>query len=254
MELQLLLHTQTGDCMQREELEAIFDRQAASYDQQFIKLAPIRDGLHLVVGAVFTDLPADARVLCVGAGTGAEIIYLARRFPGYRFTAVEPSTSMLEMCRRRAQEEGIAARCAFHKGYVDSLPPSEPFDAATSFLVSQFILEAEGRSDFFRGIAERLRPGGYLASADLASDIESEAYQSLLEVWLRMMTDGDVPLEMVERIRGMYGRDVAVLSPERVGAIIASGGFQTPIPFFQAGLIHGWYSTRLPNLETKRTS
>jgi tRNA (cmo5U34)-methyltransferase len=91
-------------------------------------------------------------------GTGAEIVYLAQRFPQWRFTAVEPSAPMLEVCRLRAEEHGIASRCVFHEGYLDSLPPSEAFDAATSLLVSQFILEREARSDFFRTIAERLRP------------------------------------------------------------------------------------------------
>lgn len=233
--------------MQREELEAIFDQQAESYDQQWSKLAPIRDGLNLLVGAVFSDLPADARVLCVGAGTGSEIIHLAQRFPAHRFTAVEPSAPMLEVCRRRAEEHGIASRCVFHNGYLDSLAPSAPFDAATSLLVSQFILEPEVRSDFFRAIAGRLRPGGYLASADLASDMDSTAYQSLLDVWVRMMSAGDVPPDMVERFRTMYGRDVAILPPGRVSAIMASGGFDAPVQCFQAGLIHAWYATRMPN-------
>jgi tRNA (cmo5U34)-methyltransferase len=231
--------------MQRQEVETIFDQQAPSYDQQWAKMAAIRDGLNLLVGAVFADLPADAQVLCVGAGTGVEILYLAQRFPGHRFTAVEPSAPMLEVCRRRMQEHDIASRCTFHNGYVESLPPSEPFDAATSFLVSQFILDTGARSEFFRAIAKRLRPGSYLASADLAADIDSSAYQSLLEVWLRMMRAGDVAPEMMERVRAAYGRDVAVLPPERIGAIIASGGFKTPIPFFQGGLIHAWYTTRL---------
>ena len=230
--------------MQREELQANFDQQAASYDRQWTRLAPVRDGLHLLVSAVFSDLPDDARILCVGAGTGAEITYLANKFPQWRFTAVEPSAPMLEVCRRRAKEHGIATRCVFHEGYLDSFPPSKPFDAATSLLVSQFILEPEARSDFFRSIAERLRPGGYLASADLASDTGSATYQSLLDVWLRMMKAADVAPEMVERLRVAYGRDVAVLPPEKVCAIIASGGFEPPIQFFQGGLIHAWYSKR----------
>lgn len=230
--------------MQREEIKAIFDQQAASYDQQWAKTAPIRDGLNLLIGAVFSVLPGDARILCVGAGTGAEIIYLAQKFPQWTFTAVEPSAPMLEVCRRRAEEHGIARRCLFHEGYLESLPASEAFDAATCLLVSQFILDREARSDFFRAIAQRLRPGGVLASADLASDVNSTAYQSLLEVWLRMMKSADISPEDVERMRAAYARDVAVLPAEDVGAIIASGGFETPIQFFQAGLIHAWYSKR----------
>ena len=231
--------------MQPQEIQAIFDQQAATYDQQWARLAPVREALNLLTASVLSDLPDNARILCVGAGTGAEILYLAQRFPKWHFTAVDPSAPMLSVCRRRAEEAGIAARCEFYCGYLDSLPATESFDAATSILVSQFIVEKKARVDFFHAIAERLRPGGQLVSADLASDINSDAYQSLLEVWLRMMTAAEVTEEMRERMRTTYGRDVAVLPPKDVASIITMGGFKDPVLFHQAGLIHAWYSSRI---------
>jgi tRNA (cmo5U34)-methyltransferase len=227
------------------EPQVAFDHaHAAAYDQRFAKLAAIRDALHLLISAVFADLPADARILCVGAGTGHELLYLAQKFPGWQFAVVEPSEPMLEVCRRKADERGITARCVFHCGYLDSLPPSAAFDAATSLLVSQFILAPESRTEFFRGIASRLRPGGYLASADLASDTSSAAYQSLLDVWIRLMRETGSAPEQLERLRVTYGRDVAVLPVEQISSIIASGGFGTPVLFLQTGLIHAWYAQR----------
>lgn len=223
---------------------------AAAYDQRFAKLAPLRDALHLLIGAVLADLPAAARILCVGAGTGHELIYLAQKFPSWRFTAVEPSAPMLEICRRKAGEHGIAPRCVFHEGYLDSLPPSEPFDAATSLLVSQFVLDPGARAGFFRAIAERLLPGGYLASADLASDTASATYRSLLEVWLRLMRETGSPPEQLERLRETYGRDVALLPLEQVSSLLASAGFETPVLFLQTGLIHAWYAQRAPTVGT----
>lgn len=232
--------------MEREELQAVFDQKCASgYDQQWSKLAPLRDALHLLIGAVLSDLRADARILCVGVGTGPELIYLAGRFPGWRFVAVEPSAPMLEVCRRKAEACGIAARCEFHEGYLESLPAGEAFDAATALLVSQFILDREARSGFFRGIAERLRPGGFLVNADLSSDASPAAHQSLLDVWFRVMRAGDVTPEGVAKMRAVYARDVAVLPPEEVGRIIAAGGFETPIPFLPTGLIRAWSARRL---------
>ena len=235
--------------MQRQEPPIAFGHEhAAAYDARFAKLAAMRDALHLLTSAVLADLPAESRILCVGAGTGAELIYFAQKFPQWRFAVVEPSGPMLEVCRRKAEERGITPRCVFHEGYLDSLPPSAAFDAATSLLVSQFILAPEARAGFFRAIAERLQPGGYLVSADLASDTTSATYQSLLEVWIRLMRETGSPPEQLEKMRVTYGRDVAVLPLEQVSSIIASGGFGTPVLFLQTGLIHAWYAQRTPTV------
>lgn len=232
--------------MRQDEIKAIFDQQAAGYDAQWAKTAPIKDCLYFLLDSLFAGLPDDAWILCVGAGTGLELAHLARKNPGWRFTAVEPSGPMLDVCRQRAEQEGFAPRCRFHAGYLDSLPAMDPCDAATCFLVSQFIVDQRARSGFFREIAGRLRPGGILASSDLASDVESAEYEVLLRAWMDMMAGADVPPAGIERMRKAYANDVAVLPADRVASIIESGGFGPPVRFFQAGLIHAWLSQRLP--------
>ena len=81
--------------MQQHELDALFNQQAAGYDTQWARMAPIREGLHFLLETVFADLPEDARLLCVGAGTGAEIAHLAERFPRWRFLALDPAPGMI---------------------------------------------------------------------------------------------------------------------------------------------------------------
>lgn len=232
--------------MDQSEIKAIFDQQAAGYDAQWARTAAIRDCLYFLLDAMFAGLPADARILCVGVGTGAELAHLAGTHPGWRFTAVEPSGRMLEACRRRAEAEGFSSRCRFHEGYLDSLEDGEDHDAATCFLVSQFIVDPQARTEFFAQIARRLRPGGLLASSDLASDVESREYEVLLRDWTTMMAAAAVPAEALDRIRAAYARDVGVLPPARIASIIAAGGFAPPVLFFQAGLIHAWRSERRP--------
>jgi len=232
--------------MKKQEPAIIFDQErASSYDKRFAKLAPLRDALHLLMRVILSELPINARILCVGAGTGSELLYLAQNFPQWQFTAVEPAAPMLDICRQRTEECGIASRCTFHEGYLDSLPTSDSFNAATCLLVSHFIMQQDERSNLFRQIAARLRPDGYLVSADLASDMSTSAYQSLLGTWLRMLKDSEMPDEEVEKMRASYGRDVSVLPPHKIASMIASSGFEPPTLFLQTLLIHAWYSRQV---------
>lgn len=226
--------------MQPEEIKAIFDQQAESYDQQWAKMAPINNGLYFLLESVFASLPETARILCVGAGTGKELIYLARKFPGWHFMAVEPSGAMLNVCRQRVEEAGLSNRCDFHEGYLDSLSTQQPYDAATCFLVSQFILDKRIRTELFAEIAGRLKPEGILASADLSA--EPRSYEALLEAWMNMMAGADISIEKQNHIREAYAKDVAILPPDTVASIIQAAGFDAPVAFFQAGLIKAWFA------------
>jgi tRNA (cmo5U34)-methyltransferase len=230
--------------MRDDELKTAFDQQASGYDKQWEKLAPIREALHFLVHSVFAAVPEDARVLCVGVGTGAELAHLARKFPRWIFTAVEPSGAMLAICRQRAEQEGFLSRCRFHEGYVDALPGAGTHHAATSFLVSQFILERAARANYFRSIARRLHPGGILASADLASGVTPKAHELLVQAWMNMMAAADVPAEALVKMREAWKKDVAILPPAEIASIIESAGFESPVQFHQAGLIHAWFARR----------
>ncbi len=231
--------------MQQPSPSVIFDQaHAETYDERFAKLSPLRDTLYLLTGAVLAGLPPDARVLCVGAGTGSELVFLAEKFPRWRFTAVEPSGPMLNVCRRRIAGLGLTDRCDFHGGYLDSLPETGPFDAATSLLVSHFILDPRSRASYFEGIARRLQPGARLISADLAIDTTSPSSQCLFDVWFRLMKGADVSSKDIENLRQAYSRDVALWAPEKVCELIGASGFQTPVRFFQSGLMHAWFAAR----------
>ncbi len=230
--------------MTDDEIHAVFEQQAAGYDDRWAKTAPIRDALHLLMVAALSDLPVTARVLCVGVGTGDELCHLAKRFPQWTFAAVEPSGAMLSICRDKAERHGFADRCQFHEGYLDTLPQQAPFDAATCFLVSQFILAQDARIAFFRAIADRLALGGVLVSSDLASQQGSTDYEALLALWLKTMSASGITAAGREQMRAAYAKDVAILPPTQVAALICAAGFSEAVQFYQAGLIHAWLARR----------
>lgn len=223
----------------------VFDQKMASgYDARNAVWAPEAEALYSLMRVVLAPLPAESRILCVGVGTGADILALAPAFPDWHFTAVEPSSAMLDVCRARVEASGLSARCDFHEGFLDTLPDCEPFDGATCLLVSQFILQPQARSQFFNQIARRLRPQGTLIHADLAFDLASPTFEKLFEVWVRKMTGGNASPEAARNMRAAYGNHVAVLPPGEVEAIVAAGGFEAPVPFFRNLLIQAWFSHR----------
>ncbi len=231
--------------MQNQQSPILFDQKvAASYDEKTALWVSGRDALFSLMRLIFAELPAEARILCVGVGTGTEMIALAQAFPQCQFTAVEPASAMLDICRQKAEENGITSRCTFHEGYLDSLPASDPFDAATCLLVSQFLKKAEERSHFFSQIAQRLRLGGVLISSDLVLGMSPPVHQSLFEVWLRMLGGSGWSAEDIEKVRAAWQLHIAALTPPEIEAIIVAGGFNTPILFFQTLFIHAWFSKR----------
>ncbi len=228
-----------------------FDAQhAASYDDRWAPLAPLRDSLHLQMRFILQELPAYARVLCVGVGTGAELLALARFFPGWRFTAVEPSAPMLDVCRRKAAEAGVADRCEFHVSYLHELPPAEPFDATTTILVSQFITDRARRTEFFRDLARRLRPDGVLITADLTT-IAAGQHESLMVVWAQMMRHVGASEVQIQALMTAYGRDVALLTAPVMEALLTEAGYVRPVRFSQSLLIHAWFARVAPREPAK---
>ena len=228
--------------MKIEEPNIIFSQKCASdFDAHREKLASIKDALHLSIRMLTSKLPSDSQVLIIGAGTGSELIALAQAFPQWGFTVVEPASAMLEVCKLRAEKQGITSRCLFHEGYLDSLPDSRSFDVATSILVSHFIMNPKKRSQYFSEIASRLRCGAYLIEACLASDMSKPAYNQLLEVWINMHDYAKIPVHV-----DSFGNKVSILPVEKVETIIESGGFDTPVLFFQTLLIHAWFTQVSP--------
>lgn len=217
---------------------------AATYDDSATRLAPLMAALHHLMAHRLAALPPDAHVLCVGVGTGAEILALAQRFPGWCFTGVDPAAAMLDRARVKMAEAGLSDRVRLVEGTTDALPEDVVFDAATAILVSQFLTDPEARIAFFAAIARRLRPGALLVSVDLSLPDALPEGVDMLGLWFALQGAADSPAQ-----RARFARNVAVEPAAQVEAMIAAGGFAPPVAFFQALLIRGWFATKAGDRE-----
>lgn len=215
------------------------EHSAASFDQQREKLAPIKDALHLNMRMILSNLPPEANILCVGAGTGAELIYLAQEFPQWHFTAVDPAEAMLNICRKRVASLGLQSRCTFHQGHLDTLSSSIKYDAATSILVSHYIEAGQQRIAYFAEIASRLKASGILVNADLSCGMSTSNFKKMLPVWVAMHEYSGMPVKIEA-----FERSVASTAIEQVESVLQSSGFESPVLFCQSLFIHAWFSVK----------
>lgn len=225
--------------MTRPPTDFFTKEHAERYDERNEKLAPISANLHFLTGLLLEGLPERAKILSVGAGTGAEILALAKAHSGWSFVAVEPSASMLEVCRGRVEDAGLADRCELFHGFAADLPARADFDAALAMLVAHFVRRDE-RPAFFRSIVDRLRPGGRLVNAEISFDLDCSEFPPMLENWKavqRLM--GATPESLASLPRQL--RDVlTVLPPAETEAVLRGSGIETPVRFFQAFMISAW--------------
>lgn len=222
---------------------SFFDRDVAdAYDRRNNALTPISDNLHFLLRLVLAELPVDARVLCVGVGTGAEILSLATAYPGWFFVGVDPSAEMLSVGRRRLEQAGVMHRCELIHGYVEDAP-REAFDAVVSLLVAHFI-KSERRPAFYTAIHDRLKSGGRFASAEISCDLDSPEFPAMLEDWKKVQTLMGAAPQSLANLAGMMREALGVLPPEETEVLWRAAGFMNPIAFFQAFMIRGWHAVK----------
>jgi tRNA (cmo5U34)-methyltransferase len=83
-----------------------------------------------------------------------------------------------------------------------------------------------------------------LAWADLAWDTTAADYPAMLRLWMRTMAGAGLDDAAIERKRAGYAHDVAILPSDCVAALAEAAGFDAPLRFHQAGMIHGWCARR----------
>ncbi|MCU4528572.1 methyltransferase domain-containing protein [Acinetobacter sp. P1(2023)] len=192
------------------------------YDQHIRKLIPGYEVIHLQVDAILQSmLPPNAHILIVGCGTGYELEYLLKRHPDWKFTAVDPSLTMLQKAQKQVELLGKSSQVTFVHGETSALPLENCFDAALSILVAHFISD-EIKPVFFKNIYDRLKEKAVLLTYDLMTCVNPQQLQALRYLCLAQGLTEEQCQKMLERM----DQDFFSLTTEGYIKLLEKAGFE----------------------------
>ena len=131
--------------------EMVFDALGQKYEDVFGH----DPGLHRMVQRLLAYLPADARILDYGSGTGKPVCHMVAE-SGRSIHGIDNSKTMIELSRKQVPK-GTFERC----NMLEYAPSPASFDGVTATL-SLFELTRTQLTSMATKWFQWLRPGGYL--------------------------------------------------------------------------------------------
>lgn len=192
---------------------------------------------HATASVLSLKVPTDGRVLVMGCGTGTELTSFARLQPHWRLTGIDPSPTMIQVCRQRL---GNHPGLTLHEGYLNTLAADEPFDGGTSVLVMHFLRDDGSKLAYLKEVRSRLRPGAGYVHLDVIGWNPTAAWKQVMVAWERNALSLGLEKErfdsLVEQIRvALFG-----VSETRMEQLFAEAGFSQIHRFWMAFHHTGW--------------
>lgn len=216
---------------------AKFDGQHERYIEGAMRNVPGLDGLHRMTGQLLAErVPADGRVLVVGAGGGLELRALAEQHRGWSFDGIDPSTDMLMLAKETTAS--AAERIRFHQCDISSAPDG-PFNGAVCLLVFHH-LSFEERAAALHGISRRLHPGSPFVLAHISISQREPDRSLWIDRHIGFGAKAEIDRDKLDAARIGMKESLFISSPEEEEANLRQAGFTGIVQFYQAFSFRGW--------------
>ncbi|MBL1213310.1 MAG: class I SAM-dependent methyltransferase [Ignavibacteriae bacterium] len=215
-------------------------KKAANYDNLARKAVFGYDQLFTMVLSLLNEIQnKPANVLVVGSGTGMELITFGNLMPNWNLTGVDPSEEMIKISQAKIDYHKLNDRVKLKHGYIDNLPESEKFDAATLIFVLRFFPDRKKKLSLFQNIGKRLQPGAKLVIIDQYGDPSIDHFKYLLKAWINFMKLEGVPLELAKRIEAQ-AMEQSFFTEDELLNLLSEAGFEKPNHFYNSFMHGGW--------------
>jgi malonyl-CoA O-methyltransferase len=141
--------------LKKEVIEKKFSRAASTYDRYALVQ---KDAAHKLAARLLPEDPPKKikNILEIGCGTGNFTTLLADTYQGASIEALDFSSEMLQMARRKLSKNSIRFICQEAENFLDSCA-DDSYDMVASNGALQWFSDHEGS---LKNIARILRPGG----------------------------------------------------------------------------------------------
>lgn len=203
--------------------------QATHYDERITRLVPGYQLLHGLTGAQLQVLfPDEASILVVGAGTGKEIVELAKLNASWSFIAQDISEDMLAIADQNFTNLGLKNRVQIHHGDLSSL--ATQVDCALCLLVLHFLEDNGDKKMLLNQMNRVLKAQAPLFIADLMRP-ETQFEREAQLVFCRTLGLTEIGQT---RMHHNLVHEFYPLDRMRLSELLDECGFNAPHPFFKA--------------------
>lgn len=196
----------------------------ADYDAEILRFSPGYDAMLTEVGDALVRLrgaDTDARILDLGAGTGALSGRLAERLPRASFTLLDADPRMLAHAQSRLAAH--ASRVTLHQGSF--LAPLPECDVAVASLALHHVHDRDHKRALYRNIHTALIEGGLLFCADVTIPRLPALAEGTRARWAaHLVAHGDTEAQAYARF-DQWSKEDRYFSIEEELDLMRAGGF-----------------------------
>lgn len=219
-------------------MSSFSDPQAvARYAEGPVRQVPGFHALQQMAALLLAEsVPANGRVLVLGAGGGLELKVFAEAQPDWHFVGVDPSAEMLKLAE--ATLGPLTSRVELREGYIDTVPEG-PFDGATCLLTLHF-LSLDVRLHTLVELSRRLKPGAPLVVAHHSFAQSDDEKARWLNRYAAFAVASGVPAAHATSAIAAISSRLPLLTPEQDVALMREAGFDVVELFYAGFTFKGW--------------
>ncbi|PDY40597.1 SAM-dependent methyltransferase [Bacillus wiedmannii] len=220
------------------------DRTVHTYERTIpLKIPGYFTLYEMVNHFLLTTLPKEnmnPNLLVIGAGGGQEILSIGKQNSNLSFTGVDPSESMLQLAKKRIENESVQNHIDFVHGTIHSLLTNPLFDAATCMLVLHFIPTIKEKQELLNEISNRLKSGAPFFLSTINGVPHTSMFSAQLNAWRNHMMQNQIPLDDWDRFENSFETEIFPISETNLLTIMEECGFTQITRFFTSFLIDGY--------------